>query len=1086
MTSATKEGHAITLRGVVETVYFSNTRFSAGRLRTQDGERVSFAGPVVVHENAPVVLAGAWERHPKYGRQFKATSLQHDLAPDVDGLARYLANHPDLEGIGPVKARRIAEAFGADFERALAEEPEEVARVGRIAPAAVEVLREEWARTRTVNAALTWLSSFGLTYHQVTSLVDAYGNNAVAILKADPYLIVGAIAGFGFKRVDVVARKLGAPKDHPSRLRAGVLHCVDEAIDDGDCWIDYEELLARANEVLVLDTMDSRARIEAALDALVAEEKLACASVGGRFLVARPWLHEQERDLAAWVSRGFEPSPHFADEADIDALVRRHAPELNDGQRAAVVLALRHSQCLIAGGAGSGKAQPLDAKVLTPSGWRAMGDIRVGDEVIGADGRPCRVVGVHPQGEREVFRVTMTDGSSTECCDEHLWLTRSQRDRDKGRPGTVKPLREIRGALVGADGKRNHWIPLVAPVEFAGGELPLHPYALGLLLGDGCFRVPNGCGFSKQGMELIDAMEALLPEGAHLSYREAFEWRIVGNGAPGGNPVVNALRELDLAGRGSPEKFVPERYKLAGAEDRLALLQGLLDTDGSTSGHGLEFSTTAPQLAHDVLFLVRSLGGTAHLARRQTYFTHRGERRPGAPSFRLHICLPTHVLPFRLARKRAAYLPRTKYLPRRAMERVESVGVKRVQCIAVDAADQLYVTDDFIVTHNTFTVAAIARICEARGLDVVLAAPTGKAAKRLEQVVGREAVTLHRLLEFNGEAFQRNRDEPLDADVVIVDEVSMLDVPLAWRLYDALRLGTTALVLVGDHNQLPPVGPGNVLRDLLERRPMPAALLDRVVRQAGVLKENSIAVLAGEVRKTAPEGPDGRRPWYLVDQFTDALAVQRFVLDLFENVLAERLRFDLLADVQLLSPQKKGPLGVAELNVLLQRLVQRKLWGVEVAPVEEGRRPALLLRDKVIQTRNNYRLGVMNGAIGFVTDVGPRPGDLRVAFEGGEVEISAETDDASHLQLAYALTIHKAQGSEFPCAVVLIHKAHAFMHHRNLFYTGVTRAQQVAVVIGDRWGLRNCASKEQVERRKTFLSVLDLPPSAGVNEPPAV
>src|SRR5205814_2213544 len=131
------------------------------------------------------------------------------------------------------------------------------------------------------------------------------------------------------------------------------------------------------------------------------------------------------------------------------------------------------------------------------------------------------------------------------------------------------------------------------------------------------------------------------------------------------------------------------------------------------------------------------------------------------------------------------------------------------------------------------------------------------------------------------------------ADVVIVDEVSMVDVPLAWRLYDALRLGTTALVLVGDHNQLPQVGPGNVLRDLIERRPMPTVVLDEVVRQAGVLKENSIAVLRGEVRKTADEMPNGRRPWYLVDQFTEVLAAQRFVLDLFENVLVERLRFDL-------------------------------------------------------------------------------------------------------------------------------------------------------------------------------------------------
>jgi len=722
-----------TVRGVVETIFYASPKFSAGRLRAPDGGTVSFAGPIMVREHDPVVLTGAWERHPKYGRQFKATALLRDTALDADGLANYLANHPDIPGIGPAKARRIADAFGADFEKVLLAEPQRVADAAGVPIETVALLREQWERTRTVNAALTWLSAYGLTHHQVTTLVSEYGNNVVAILKEDPYLIAGAVAGFGFKRVDVVARKLGTPKDHPSRLRAGVLHVVEDRVDDGNCWVDFEDLIEHANQLLVLDTLDSRARIETALDELLAAKKLACVSLGGRFLVARPSLHDMEKDLARWVCLGHAPNPHFAAIEDLDALVDDVAPELNSGQRTAVVAALRHGQVLISGGAGSGK---------------------------------------------------------------------------------------------------------------------------------------------------------------------------------------------------------------------------------------------------------------------------------------------------------------------------------------------------------TFTVAAIARLYRRIGKQaVVLAAPTGKAAKRLEQVVGKEAVTIHRLLEFNGDVFQRNHDEPLVADVVIVDEVSMVDVPLAWRLYDALRLGTTALVLVGDHNQLPPVGPGNVLRDLIERRPMPTVVLDEVVRQAGVLKENSIAVLRGEVRKTAPELPGGRRPWYLVDQFTDALAVQRFVLDLFENVLVERLRFDLLSEVQLLTPQKKGPLGVRDLNVLLQRLVQRKLFGIDAPVPAEGRRPEFLVGDKVIQTRNNYRLGVMNGAIGFVEEVGPRRGDLRVRFDSGEVEISHETGDAGDLQLAYALTIHKAQGSEFPCAVVIVHKAHSFMHHRNLFYTGVTRAQEVAVVIGDRWGLKNCAQKEQVERRKTFLSVLDLPPA---------
>jgi exodeoxyribonuclease V alpha subunit len=372
---------------------------------------------------------------------------------------------------------------------------------------------------------------------------------------------------------------------------------------------------------------------------------------------------------------------------------------------------------------------------------------------------------------------------------------------------------------------------------------------------------------------------------------------------------------------------------------------------------------------------------------------------------------------------------------------------------------------------KSYTVSAITNICEEADLHVILAAPTGKAAKRLEEVSGRRAGTIHRLLGFNGKDFARGPEDPLDTDVVIVDEVSMVDIPLAWQLFRSIDLDRTAVVLVGDHNQLPPVGPGNLLRDLVQTRAVPTVVLDKVVRQAGVLKENSTAVLRGEVHKTSEAEASGRRPWYLVDQFTDQWDAQRFLLEMFENVLHERLGFDLVNDVQVLTPTHKGPLGTRDLNRELQRLIQQKLWGVEVPVIPAGRKPKLFPRDKVIQTRNNYELGVMNGAVGVVTNVA-RDGSLSIEFDGMPVEIESGSPNLYDIQLAYALTIHKTQGSEFPCAVVIVHKSHAFMHHRNLFYTGVTRAKETAVVIGDRWGISNCARKRHVDQRKTFLSLL--------------
>ncbi|MGD0001384.1 MAG: ATP-binding domain-containing protein, partial [Bryobacteraceae bacterium] len=213
------------------------------------------------------------------------------------------------------------------------------------------------------------------------------------------------------------------------------------------------------------------------------------------------------------------------------------------------------------------------------------------------------------------------------------------------------------------------------------------------------------------------------------------------------------------------------------------------------------------------------------------------------------------------------------------------------------------------------------------------------------------------------------------------------------------------------------------------------------------------------------------RPWYVIDKFTDSLNIRRMLLLLFEEILQERLSYDLLRDVQVLTPIHKGPLGTLELNVELQRLLQHKLNRVTVAEVEPGRRPHLYAGDKVIQTKNDYELDVMNGAMGVVLEAG-KDGSLAIDFDGRAVQIEADSDAAHNVQLAYATSIHKVQGSEFPCAVVIAHKSHSFMHHRNLLYTAVTRAKDSVIILGDRWGIANCATRRQVDRRNTFLSFL--------------
>ncbi len=714
------------IRGVVENVFYSGPTFTAGRLRTADGASVKFAGKVFVRENDPVRLEGHWVDHPKYGRQFEAEFMGHDLEMDPDGLANFLANHPDIKGIGPVKARLIADQFGADFDAAIRTRPEAVAAVAKAPVETVLELQRIWIANSDFNAAMAYLAAYGLTHHQVTTLVGKFGSQVVPILERDPYVLIREIPGFGFKRVDKIARKMGAPKDLPSRIRAGVQYCVLAALDDGDCWVEYEDLLDRANTLLVMDTLDSREVIERHLEALIAEGQLVSRPFE-RLVVADPEIYRMERELAEVLKAGKRASPHAV--RDVEGLLDAEGPELNQEQREAVKNAFSYSISLMTGGAGSGK---------------------------------------------------------------------------------------------------------------------------------------------------------------------------------------------------------------------------------------------------------------------------------------------------------------------------------------------------------TYAVSTIASAAEHLELNVVLAAPTGKAAKRLEQVVGHEASTIHRLLGFNGHTYSRDALNPIEADILVVDEVSMVDVPLAWRLFQAVDLKRTAVVLVGDHNQLPPVGPGNLLRDLVKSRAVPTVVLTKVIRQAGVLKENSTAVLSGEVRPTSEVKVGARRPWYVIDKFTDREDVHRMLLLLFEEVIQERLGYDLIRDVQVLTPTHKGPLGTVELNTELQRLLQRKLHGFVVPDLEPGHRPRFYAGDKVIQTKNDYELGVMNGATGVVLDAGA-DGSLTVDFDGHPVEIDGGSDELGNIQLAYATSVHKMQGSEFPCAIVIAHKSHSFMHHRNLLYTAVTRAQESVILLGDRWGIDNCAAKRQVDRRNTFLSFLLLP-----------
>ncbi len=367
---------------------------------------------------------------------------------------------------------------------------------------------------------------------------------------------------------------------------------------------------------------------------------------------------------------------------------------------------------LLADEMGLGKAQPVDCLVLTPTGWVRMDSIRIGSRVIGANGKSCSVTGVFPQGEKDVYRVVFSDGSSTRCCDEHLWCVNTPLRRWRKMPSRILFLHEIREkGLKHSNGNRQHFIPLVGPVQFEEVSLPLDPYLLGLLLGDGGFTGHTPV-FSTEDNELIRFVGAVLPEGVAIRHNQGCDYLLT-SGKRGGreNPLTSILRHLGLWHLLSQHKSVPVIYKFSSQATRLELLRGLMDADGWVSkgkrGNAIMFGSSSRGLADDVVFLVRSLGGTARVKPKKT---------KSLLAFVVTLSLPSDVNPFRLTRKASLVRLREKYVPSRSIEAIHYAGKSKCQCISVDASDGLYVTDDFLVTHNTVQAIATALHLKSKGL----------------------------------------------------------------------------------------------------------------------------------------------------------------------------------------------------------------------------------------------------------------------------------------------------------------------------------------------------------------------------------
>ena len=438
----------------------------------------------------------------------------------------------------------------------------------------------------------------------------------------------------------------------------------------------------------------------------------------------------------------------------------------------------------------------------------------------------------------------------------------------------------------------------------------------------------------------------------------------------------------------------------------------------------------------------------------------------------------------------AENLPAQDMAIRKRLERMAenlSMELDELQLKAVEESikNGLFILSGGPGTGKTTTINMIIRYFESEGMDIFLAAPTGRAAKRMTEATGFEAKTIHRLLELNSALsdddtrranFERNQENPLEADVVIIDEMSMVDIQLFQALLKAILPGTR-LILVGDVNQLPSVGPGQVLRDLMNSEAFPMVTLEKIFRQAG---ESDIVVNAHRINKGEQIALDNKsRDFFLLER-NDVNVIYKHMIQLIREMLPKYVNATPF-DIQVLTPMRKGSLGCETLNGILQRYLNpadphKKEHSYGNTVFREG--------DKVMQIKNNYQLeweivgrynipidkgmGVFNGDMGRVLEINETMSTLLVEFDDGR-RVNYPFSGLEELELSYAITIHKSQGSEYPAVILPLLGGPRMLFNRNLLYTGITRARKCVTILGSSETVRNMIDNVSENRRYTAL-----------------
>jgi len=1044
--------------------------------------RISLKGPLYhIKVGQRLSIEGVWERDVKYGPQVMVASFTFLELKEISDIIKYLSCN--IKYVKGHFSAKIVQTFGLDTFKIIDETPDRLYEISGMGKVRVEGIKAAWIELRHIRDLAVFCTKVGLSQAFIGKINSKYGEKAVPTITEDPYCLARDIFGIGFIKADDVAKNLGIPELSEQRLRAAVVHLLGEHADNnGDVFV-YRADLVRETVEFLEHSQIGPVQIEAILDRAI--ETGIITMDGTR--IYQPELFTKEVGIAhalkLILSLGLPPELQDGNlESAITHAITSTGLELHPTQIEAIDRTMRSRCSVITGGPGTGKCLGRGTPILMYDGSvRPVEMVMDGDLVMGPDSRPRCVSGI-TRGTGSLFRIIPTKGDTWVCNDVHVltlvrsgtncvfdialndWLSFSAGSRLRQKSKLFRVGVDFWGARYGSD-----------LTEHLSCHPPsISPYVMGVWLGDGSCDTSSITASKPEIIQaitmeasLLRARLAELPDLESNTTRWTFCFHEGNGGEHRTNPILDHFR---LCVDANGDKRIIREYLLNAEHLRLQLLAGLIDTDGSLTCNCYEIITKFNGLKEDVLFLARSLGFAAYASPKIVTVKSTGFV---GTYWRIMISGNVSRIPVRVPYKQASERCQEKDVRRTGFS-IEPIGVGDYFGFQLDG-DGRFLLGDFTVTHNTTITKAVVAGYQAAGVPITLLAPTGRASKRMREVIGMGASTIHRRLYALDKAAKKGEltaEQARLSGVIIIDEVSMLDVTITHWLLKYVD-PESILVFVGDEDQLPSIGPGSILRDLLASGQVAATRLTHIFRQAegSDIIRHAHAINKGIVPDISRINREiiAARGWPNTDCFLiqeEDQAKQAKIALWCATAMATHLGFDPRSDVQVLSPMRNGESGIYNLNKILQA-------GINPNPTDSIRRPNSTwgVGDRLMQLRNNYNLGIFNGDQGTLISITREDGDvvgIVVDFDG--VEITIKHNGFNELTLAYATTIHKSQGSETPMVIIVLHTAHFMLLVRNLIFTGWTRGKKRVVLIAHPQAFSMAVHNNKVSKRNTYLS----------------